>query len=269
MYERFSNDAVAVGVINLADLAAVGRLRGHDGLSYPFAYTRPQKQHRQRIASVADRLDDGDLSAFRAWIDAYIDANIWVACRVHHRNPGNRGGRMLAYSAGQAGYVASQRENDDVVEVSELSALDLGAVIAGSVGLAKSGSQPQVVIPGYIGYFAPHAAADYDDSGNDAFYSVAVADRLPQAHPVVDDEDVTAVAIIQSRWQPPRRWGVDWTKNVVVCVQTESDGDYIYAPDFGHAVPVNEQILSERIDELIAEDIETAARPSGNRISLP
>jgi hypothetical protein len=62
---------------------------------------------------------------------------------------------------------------------------------------------------------------------------------------------------------------VDWTRAVLVCVQTESDGDYVYTPDFSHAVPMSEESLSERIDALIAEDAETAARASGNRISLP
>jgi hypothetical protein len=52
-------------------------------------------------------------------------------------------------------------------------------------------------------------------------------------------------------------------------VQTDTDGDYIYTPDFSRAVPVSEESLSERIDALIAEDAETAARASGNRISLP
>ncbi len=216
---------------------------------------------------MADRLDHGDLRPFRGWIDAYIDADIWVACRVHYRNPDTPDRRILAYYAGQTGYIAAQRSNDDVVEVSELSAADLGASIAGSVGLIRPGrTQPGIVIPGYVGYFVHEATPDDDDE----VYAVRVGDRSSQhEHPVVDDGDVTALAIIQSRWQPPRRWGVDWTKSVVVCVQTESDGDYIYTPDFSHAVPVTELVLSERIDELIAEDAETAARASGNRISLP
>jgi hypothetical protein len=126
-------------------------------------------------------------------------------------------------------------------------------------------TQPGIAIPGYVGYFAHEAT-----SGDDEVYAVHVGDPSSQhEHPVVDDGDVTAVAIIQSRWQPPRTWGVDWTRAVLVCVQTESDGDYIYTSDFSHAVPVTERVLSERIDELIAEDTETAARASGYRISMP
>ena len=202
---------MSVGEVDLADLAEIGRLQGRDGLPYPFAYTRPQKQYGRRVASVADRLDHRDLRPFRGWIDAYIDADIWVACRVHYRNPDAPDRRILAYYAGQAGYIAAQRSNDDVVEVSEVSAADLGASIAGSVGLIRPGrTQPGIVIPGYVGYFVDEATPDDDE-----VYAVRVGDRSPQhEHPVVDDGAVTALAIIQSRWQPPRRWGVDWTKSV-------------------------------------------------------
>jgi hypothetical protein len=72
---------------------------------------------------------------------------------------------------------------------------------------------------------------------------------------VVGDDQVTAIATIQSRWKPPRTWGVDWTKNFIACIQIDGDGDYIYTPDFSHAIPLTEQFLSERIDRLIAEDI--------------
>jgi hypothetical protein len=243
-----------VGEINLCDLEMIVRLQGQEGLPYPFGHTHPHKHHDERISSVADRLDDGDLGAFREWTGAYIDAEIWVACRVHSVDSPDR--RILAYRAGHAGYLACQRGNDDIVEVSRLSALDLGAAIAGSVGLTEPGMQPQIVIPGYVGYFADRAATEYDDGDDDEVYSVCVAvHRSSPTHPVVADEDVTAVATIQSRWQPPRQWGVDWTKSVVVCTQIDSDGDYIYTQDFSHAVPLTEQSLRWRIDGLIAEDI--------------
>jgi hypothetical protein len=77
------------------------------------------------------------------------------------------------------------------------------------------------------------------------------------------DESVTALATIQSRWQPPRRWGVDWAKNVIVCIQIDADGDYIYTQDYSHAVPLTEQFLGERIDSLIAEDISALQRERG------
>jgi hypothetical protein len=250
-----------VGEISLCDLMAIGRLRGQDGLPYPFGHTHPHKQHGNCISSVADRLDNGDLSAFGDWIDAYVAAEIWVACRVHHAGADTPDRRILAYRAGEAGYLASQRSNDDVVEVSGLSALDLGAAIAESVDLTEPGTRPRIIVPGYVGYFAHRAAADNDDS-DDHVYSVRVADHrsAQPAHPVVADEEVTAIATIQSRCQPPRTWGVDWTKSFLAFVQINADGDYIYTSDFSHAVPLTEKFLGERIDTLIAEDISALRR---------
>jgi hypothetical protein len=246
-----------VGEINLCDLEMIGRLQGQEGLPYPFGHTHPHKQHDERISSVADRLAHGDLSAFREWTEAYIAANIWVACRVHHGTVDRADRRILAYRAGEAGYLACQRGNDDIVEVSRLSVLDLGVAIAASVGLTRPGTQPQVVIPGYVGSFAEREATDYDRGGDDEVHSVRVAVRPSSqpTHPRVADDEVTAIATIQSSWQPPRQWGVDWAKNVIVCVQIDADGDYIYTPDFSHAVPLTEQTLGERIDSVIAEDI--------------
>jgi ESAT-6 protein secretion system EspG family protein len=242
-----------VGEIKLGDLEMIGRLQGQEGLPYPFGHSHPHKQHDERISSVADRLDHGDLSAFLEWTDAYVAADIWVACRVHHRSAGTPDRRILAYRAGESGYLACQRSHDDIVEVSRLSALDLGAAIAASAGLTEPGTQPRIVIPGYVGQFAERAPTEYDD--DDEVYSVRVEiHRSSQpTHSVLADEDVTAIATIQSRWQPPRRWGVDWTKNVIVYIQM--DGDYIYTPDFSHAVPLTEHFLGERIDRLIADDI--------------
>jgi hypothetical protein len=250
-----------VGEINLCDLEMIGRLQGQDGLPYPFGTTHPREQHDERISSVADRLDHGDLSAFREWAETYVAADIWVACRVHHGNTDRSGRRILAYRAGEAGYLASQGGNNDVVEVSRLSALDLGAAIAGAVGLTEPGTQPRIVIPGYVGYFGHRAATEYDESDDEVWPVLVAAHRSPQpVQSVVADENVTAIATIQSRWQPPRRWGVDWTKTVIVCTQIDADGDYIYTPDFSHAVPLTEQFLSERIDNLIVEDISALRR---------
>jgi hypothetical protein len=249
-----------VGEINLCDLEMVGRLQGQEGLPYPFGHTHPHKRHDEPLSSVADRLAHGDLSAFREWIGAYIDAEIWVACRVHSVDSPDR--RILAYRAGEAGYLACQRSNDDMVEISRLSALDLGAAVAGSVGLTRPGTRPRIVIPGYVGYVADLGSTEYDHGDDDEVYAVRVAvHRSSQpTHSVVADEDVTAIATIQSRWQPPRQWGVDWAKSVVVCTQIDGDGDYIYTPDFSHAVPLTEQSLSGRIDGLIAEDISARRR---------
>lgn len=248
-----------IGEIDLDGLAAVCRLQGQDGLPYPFGHAHAHVQHDEVAAAVADRFDSGDLSALRDWTDAYIAAEIWVVCRVHDSSADTADRRILAHRAGDAGFLASQRSNDDVVEVSTLSALDLGAAVAGSIELTNPGSRPRIVVPGYVGYFAE--ATGIDDDIDDAQYSVPVAVNRPTApaHSGVADDDVTAIATIQSRWQPARRWGVDWATNVVACIHIEADGDYVYTPAFSHAVPVTEHSLGERIDRLIAEDI-TALR---------
>jgi hypothetical protein len=76
----------------------------------------------------------------------------------------------------------------------------------------------------------------------------------------VADDQVAAVATIQTRWQPPRSWGVDWTKNFVAWIRVEADGDYIYTSDFSHAVPLTERHLRGLIDRLIAEDVSALRR---------
>jgi hypothetical protein len=244
-----------IGEINACDLAAIGRIQGRDGLPYPFGCTHPHHRHDEGISSVADRLDHGELRVFREWTDAYVAADIWVACRVHQSDPDTEDRRILAYRAGETGYFAAQR-NNNVVEVSALSALELGAAIADSVGLTQPGMRARIVIPGYVEIFGRRAATAYDDR-DDEGYSVRVAvHRSSQpAHEMVANDQVTSVATIQSRWQPPRRWGVDWTKNFITFIQIDGDGDYIYTPDYSHAIPLTEQLLSERIDRLIAEDI--------------
>jgi hypothetical protein len=253
-----------VGEIDLCDLEMIGRLQGQDGLPYPLGCTHPREQHDERMSSVADRLDHGDLSAFREWAETYVAADIWVACRVHHGSTDRSGRRILAYRAGNTGYLVSQGGNSHVVEASMLSAVDLGAAIAGAVGLTEPGTQPRIVIPGYVGYFGHRAATPSDDSDDEVWPVLVAAHRSPRpVESVVADENVRAIATIQSRWLPPRRWGVDWTKSVIACLQIDGDGDYVYTPDFSHAVPVTEHILGERINGLIAEDIAALRRERG------
>jgi hypothetical protein len=253
-----------VGEIDLCDLEMIGRLQGQESLPYPFGFTQPHERRDAGTASVADRLDDGDLSVFREWTGAYVTADIWVACRVHHSRVDIPDRRILAYCDAEAGYLASQRSQDDVVEVFRLAAVDLAAGIARSIGLTRPGRQPRIVVPGYVGYFTD---TDYTDEDDDGVFSVRTAVHQPSrpAHPVVADDDVAALAIIQSRWQPARAWGVDWAKPVVACVRIVDDGDYVYTPDFSHAVPLAEPSLGEAIDGLMVEDIAVMRHQRGIR----
>lgn len=239
-----------VGEICVSDLTALARYAGHDGLPYPFSDTRQE----QRTVSVAERYGGGDLSVFRDWVRAYVTADIWVTCRVHHAEAGTEDRRILGYRHGELGYLASQHGDRDVVEVSTLPAAELGAAIAESVDLSQPGRLSRIVVPGYVGYFAELPEVDDED---EQFFSVRrpVSRRGPTGLQVVADDDVAAVTTIQSRWQPARAWGVDWTRPVIAYLQIGGDGDYLYTPDFAYAVPMTEQSLCDRIDRLIADDL--------------
>ncbi|MCV7284328.1 hypothetical protein H7J87_03205 [Mycolicibacterium wolinskyi] len=253
-----------VGEIELSDLAALGRLAGHESLPYPFAHTRTPHRGSERRDSVEDSLANGDLAQFREWTDAYVAADIWLTGRVHHRDASIADGRILGFRGGDTGYLARQR-SDDVVEIFAVPAEDLGAEGAGLVGLPTPGAHPRIVVPGYVGYFDGPADAAVAGDDSEGVGSVLTAVKRPAApdHHTIADDEVAAIAIIQSRCQPAREWGVDWTKPLVACLHIEGDGSYVYAPDFSHAVPVAESDLAGRVDRLISADIALLAHLRG------
>lgn len=254
-------DRQLVGTIDLADLDAICRVRGHE-LPYPFALTNaPAHVGRgsHALSAVSERFHAGDLRPFAPWLSAYADADIWVEGRVHHKSDHQPDGRVLACRAGDCGFLASQRPEAGVVDVYEVSAYELGGAVAESVGLTKPGSRTRIVVPQYHDYFtAP--VVDFDDEA----YSVST--RLPVAGvPTarVPDQDLSAVATVQSHSLPARSWGVDWGGKFLVWVRIADDGDYLYVPDFSHAEPLSKAKLIERIDSLIAEDVMRIRRRRG------
>lgn len=250
-----------IGGIGLDELAEVSRLRGLEGLPYPFARTEVGATDRDRRATVAGRLRGGDLSVFGAWADAYVDADIWVTCRVHHRDAAIPGRRVLAYRTGETGYVAQQHRSS-AVEIFEMAATELAGAVSAAVGLTNPGARPAVVVPGYVGYFAP-SEADFDHEADDVTSVRVAVQDTGSPHTEVPDDAVTAITTIQSRWRPPRRWGVDWTGAVIAAIHLDGDGDYAYTEDFGHALPVTTHQLAERIDALIADDLSELRRRRG------
>lgn len=248
-----------VGSIDLVDLVGICELQGREGLPYPFWRTQAESSV-QDASSLADRFTDGDLRVFREWAQAYVHADIWVECRVNYSSE-DPDMRILAYRAGQSGFFASQRPGEDVVDVFTLSPYELGAAIAGSVGLTTPGADTQIVIPGYLEKFMGRV-----DDADDGDYEVEVSrpvSRPRRLGSVVQGADVTVMATVQSRCQPAREWGVNWGQKVVVWVQINDDGDYIYSPDFSHAIPVTAQNLSKRIDQLIAKDVAALRQARG------
>lgn len=249
-----------IGSISVADLAALCVSEGFE-LPYPFAHTRQSSMMDPESLLATAFLDGSETGVFRAfgpWMSAYVHADIWVECRTHYAPEQRPDARIMACRVGESGFVASQRPDEDVVDVYELSAYGLGAAIAELVELSDPGSRERIVIPRYVDYFA-RTDPDLEDS-----YTMSV--RVPVAGLAVhrvSGADMVALATVQSHSRPARAWGVDWDSKFLVWVRISDDGDYIYDEDFSLAVPLTQAKLSERIDQLIAEDVALVRRRRG------
>jgi hypothetical protein len=249
-------DLRQVGSIDLIDLDVLSRLHGRDFLPYPFMLTRPSRFSTQRefedyARSVPDRFRSGDLRIFQRSFASYLYFDIRVECHVQYIPPDNASIRAVACRVGDFGYLAKQRAEEDVIDVYEISPYDLGPAIADSVALTKPGSRSEVVIPEYEAKYAPTANV-YAAEGFSVRSVVATSTAAE-----VRRADVTAFATVQSHWRPTRRWGFDRRKKAVIWVRIKDDGEYIFAPDFSVARPMTRQMLAERTDRLIAEDVKS------------
>lgn len=259
-----------VGSIAVVDLEAICELYGRYVLPYPLGRSRPVGSLwllTRDTAPVGERLNNGDLRIFREWVEAYVRADISAECRVSYPSDEVPDIRLHAFRAGESGFIAAQRPDADVIDVVEISTVspyDLGAVIAGSVALTKPGSRSQITVPGNTGYFAaPVDTFDPDDEDDEYGFTVRDTVRATPTATTVADGDVTATATVQSRCDPAREWGVDAAKKVLTWMQVKDDGDYISTPDSGYAVPMTEEMLRTRIDQLIAEDVAVLRRRRG------
>ncbi|MEZ0366133.1 hypothetical protein ACAG26_20875 [Mycobacterium sp. pUA109] len=241
-----------MGDISLADLAAICELHGLEYLPYPF-FSRTWLWADAHDKTIPDRLTDGDLHIFHDWIKAYTHADIWVECQVQHSDPDARAVRIAACRRGdRSAFLASQRPDQDVVDVYSVPPFDMGSAVAASVELTAPGAHARIVAPPFF------AGLNRDDTNGHA--SAAPGLLLPVAAPrpagkVVPRSDVTAMAVVQSRCEPAREWGLGQDRKAVGWVRVRDDGEYVYAPDFSHATPLTEQQLSKRIDRLIAADV--------------
>ena len=157
--------------------------------------------------------------------------------------------RVIAHRAGELGYLAKQRPDEDVVDIYEVSPYDLGRAVAESAGLTKPGCRSQIVIPEYLQRRSP---SDNVDAAED-FTVLESADTSTPTE--VPRADVTAYGTVQSHWRPTRRWGRDRRKNAAVWVRIKDDGEYLFVTDFRQAGPLTKPMLAERVDKLIAADI--------------
>lgn len=239
-----------VGAIDVMELTAISEAHGRDFIPYPFRQTKYDRfanndEYAEYARSVPDRFYHGDLSVFRQWAGTYVNADIRVECQVRYLGD-TPNVRLMAHRAGELGFFAAQRSDEDVIDVFTLSPYELGTAIAGGVELTQPGKHAEIVVPDYVRPTNP-APDTGDFSVREVVTGLAVT-KVPHS-------DVVALATIQSHFRPTRTWGVDQGKNGVVWLRAKNDGDYIYAPDFSHATPLTRKILSRRTDELIAEDI--------------
>lgn len=242
-----------VGRIGLNDLAAISEFSGRDFLPYPFVFRRPvEGDSYDNAVTAPDRFKHGDLQLFKPWFTTYMSADIRVECEVRHL-----GGvdtpkqRIMAHRSGQSGFIATQ-SGDDPVEVFALSPFELGPAVAGTAALTKPGKNPRIVIPEYVPPAAPRTRGDTEVGALAPLNRTGV---FSYDYTKVPETAVTMYATAQSHWQPARNWGLDRYKRAIAWVGIKGDGDYIYTPDNSHATPLNARILSERINQLIAEDV--------------
>jgi hypothetical protein len=252
-----------VGNIDLLDLKIISEYYGRAFIPYPFMRTRLNAfanydEYAEYATSVPDRYNHGDLQLFRKWFSTYAEADLRVECSVQHADSDSVGLRMVAHRLDEYGFLAIQKP-DDVVEVLTLSAYDLGTAIAGTVELTGPGRHPAIVIPEY----GQSPSAGPGQQNDDEVFSLRNRPVTPVAV-TVSSAEVKEFARVQSHWQPARDWGLKASKNTLVWMRLNEDGEYLYVPDFSCAKPMTARVLSDGIDRLIAEDVKVLRELRGS-----
>lgn len=249
-------DLKRLGRIDVLDLRVISEYLGREFLPFPFIATLPNRfadfgAYSAHARSIPDRLNHGDLRAFKKWFTTYSAAEIRVECRVHYFPADDPSMRLLAHRSGELGFLAIQQP-DDVVEIFALSPYDLGPAVAGTVELTSPGTHSAVVIPEYV----PQSLRNATEATAEPTWGFAPRVAVPST-------EVKAYATVQSHRHPARVWGLDQSRPAVVWVRLDGDGEYIYASDYRYAKPMNRQNLSVRIDELIAADVAVLRQSRG------
>jgi EspG family len=245
-------DLRKIGSIDLLDLDIISRFYGRDFLPYPFMFTQPSRfswhdEYVEYARSVPDRFNHGDLAIFQECAGSYANADIRVECHVQYIPADTASVRVVAARRDQAGFLAKQRPDEDVIDVYEVSPYLLGPAVADSVALEKPGRRSAIVIPEYAPVSA-NADAPEDFTIHQTIEGASSAVEVARA-------EVTAYGTVQTHWRPTRHWGIDPGKSAAVWVRIKHDGDYLYQPDFSEARPMSRPMLAERIDQLISEDV--------------
>ncbi|WP_213016705.1 ESX secretion-associated protein EspG [Mycobacterium vicinigordonae] len=248
-----------MGTIKVVGVDALSESHGREFMPHPLAHNRSSPfanldEYTAYATEVVDRVMHGDLGGFKQWFDTYVNADLRVECTVD--TPDARRERIVAHRSDQFGFLAAQQIDDDVVDIYTLSPYELGAAITAFSPLTKPGEHSKVIIPELLG------RPERDTEDEDDAVSVRRRVDLPDGT-LVPRTEVAMFGRVQSRWQPARDHGFDRTKNAVVWVRIRDDGDYIYAPGFAHLTPMSARGLTERIDELIAEDVAAIRQSRG------
>jgi hypothetical protein len=240
-----------VGTLDLFDLEVIGQYYGRDFLPYPFMQTQrtPFATVDEATAhgdAVLDRFHYGDLGIFADCVYGYANSDIRVECHVQHIPADTPSVRVAACRIGELGFFGAQRPDTDMIDIYTLSPYDLSAAVCDELPLTQPGRHSRIVVPEY----APKSRDDFD-TGDFVIHHT----REVPADVTIPASDVSAYSTVQSHWLPTRQWGFDGRKSSVVWIRVIDDGDYMYAPDFSHAVPMTKVALHQRVDELIAEDV--------------
>ncbi|BBY84641.1 ESX secretion-associated protein EspG [Mycolicibacterium tokaiense] len=248
-----------IGSLDLLDLLLINQRHGSDSLPYPFMLTRPTRfefvdEMAGYAAQLPERLHSGDLGPYARCLEAWARADVTVAGHVQYIPADTPSIRVLAFRTGQAGYLLQQRAEADLADVYAVSPFELGAAVANAVCLEQPGRHRRITIPEYA--TAPTAFMNND-------HVVVRHEVFATSGVEVSASRMSAYGKVQSTWRPPGEWGIDPGKESLTWMRIRDDGDYLGVPDHSGGIPLTVALLCERIDALIADDIETLRENRG------
>ena len=249
-----------IGALDLLDLQLINERYGRDLQPYPFMLTRPTRfefvdEVTRYATQLPDRLRSGDLSMFARCLEAWVHADVTVTGHVQYIPADTPSVRVLAFRTGQSGYLVEQQANADLVDIYAVSPFELGAAVTKAMCLDKPGRHPRITIPEYM----PTRSASMDTDDVVVRHDVSATSGV-----AVSASQMSAYAKVQSNWRPTGDWGIDPRTESLTWMRMKGDGDYLGTPDDSAGIPLTAALLCERIDELIAADLERLREARGD-----
>lgn len=247
--------------VEVVGVEAISDASGRDFMPHPFGHTQSSRfngwdGYERYTRELLDRVNHGDLSELKHWFSDYVTADLRVECVIDTNGEPSR--RLMAHRCGDAGYLAIQQPDEDMVDVYSLAPNQLGAAIAGSANLIVPGKRAMITIPDIDGTSPPRRE-------NTGQVSIHVQSANATGAVALSSTEITSFARVQSRWQPARDWGFDRQKKAVVWVRIDGDGEYVYSSGYKYLTPVTTRDLAQRIDQLISEDVAAIREARGAR----